>query len=437
MPPAAELAISAGRAVLVWGLQLSMIPLMIWFERKVSAYIADRTGPNRANVLGIRMAGFIHNIADVLKLLMKEDITPAGVHRFYFLIAPFIAMMISLMTFAVVPFADTLQIGDHAIRMQALNLNVGILWVFAIASFGVFGIIFAGYGANNKYSILGGLRASAQMISYELSLSLSIIGLIMMFGTLDLNAIAQQQGEFWGPTLQLGFLTLGLPKWGFIIQPVGAILFMTAVIAETNRNPFDLPEAESEIVGYHVEYSSVKFALFFMAEYVNILVASAVTVTLFFGGWQVPFVPTESLITHANTVVLVLLAKIAILSILLILPARKWHRTLQRLYTDKRKHEANFWTAVLGLQALACLGGLAFFAASPLDGTGSSVAAAVIQFLTFCGKLTFFGFAFVWVRWTLPRFRYDQLMGLGWKGMLPLAIANLFITAILVLLFDL
>ncbi|MEZ4655722.1 MAG: NADH-quinone oxidoreductase subunit H [Candidatus Eisenbacteria bacterium] len=165
MSPLADLAISFGRAFLIWMIPLSMIPVMIWFERKISAYIADRTGPNRAHILGVRMGGFIHNFADVMKLVMKEDITPGNVHKFYFLLAPFISMAVALMTMSVVPFADVLRIGEHAIPMQALRLNVGILWVFSIASFGVFGIIFAGYGANSKYSILGGLRASAQMIS--------------------------------------------------------------------------------------------------------------------------------------------------------------------------------------------------------------------------------------------------------------------------------
>lgn len=429
MSPVVEMSIAAGRAALVWMIPLALLPLMIWAERKVSAYMHDRTGPNRAQILGIRAGGVVHTLADVLKLVMKEDITPTHVHRFYFLLAPFIAMMVSLMTFAVIPFADVLHLGENAIRMQALHLNVGVLWIFSIASFGVFGIIFAGYGANNKYSILGGLRASAQMISYELSLSLSILGLIMMAGTLDLNEIVRMQGEFF----QLG--PIPIPKWGVLLQPLGAVIFMTAVIAETNRNPFDLPEAESEIVGYHVEYSSIKFALFFMAEYVNITVASALVATLFFGGWQVPFLDTETLIANAQQVVLGMLGGMALVSALLIIPTRKWNKTLARLYpNDLRKNEANFWAIVLLLHIVGALGGIGFFVANPITGTSAHVTAAVIQFLTFMGKLLFFGFAFVWVRWTLPRFRYDQLMGLGWKGMLPLALLNLFVTAALVLL---
>ena len=439
MSPVVEMSIAAGRAALVWIIPLALLPLMIWAERKVSAYMHDRTGPNRAQILGVRAGGIVHTLADVLKLVMKEDITPTHVHRFYFLLAPFVAMMVALMTFSVIPFADILHIGDNAIRMQALNLNVGVLWIFAIASFGVFGIIFAGYGANNKYSILGGLRASAQMISYELSLSLAILGIIMFAGTLDLNQIVQMQGGFVGPgtdwTIRLGFATIGLPKWGIFLQPLGAVIFMTAVIAETNRNPFDLPEAESEIVGFHVEYSSIKFALFFMAEYVNITVASALVATLFFGGWQVPFVDTASLVANAQSVVFTMLASMAVVAGLLIIPTRKWSKTLARLYpNDLRKNEANFWTIVLALHVVGALGAIGFFAANPISGNSAHVTAAIIQFLTFMGKVLFFGFAFVWVRWTLPRFRYDQLMGLGWKGMLPLALLNLFVFAALPML---
>lgn len=425
MPPVAETSLVIGRAVLVWAIPLALLPVMIWFERKISAYIADRTGPNRATILGIRMGGLIHTIADVVKLVFKEDITPANARLFYFTLAPFISMIVALMTFAVIPFADDVVWGENVIPMQALDLNVGVLWVFAIGSFGVLGIIFAGYGSNNKYSILGGIRSSAQMISYELTLSLAIIGILMIYGTLELNGMVQQQGE-----LLFGFL----PKWGVVVQPFAAILFMTAVIAETNRNPFDLPEAESEIVGYHVEYSSVKFALFFMAEYVNILVGSAVTISLFFGGWQIPWVSTEMLTANANTAAVVLLLSIFALSVVLLLPARKWHRTLQRLYTDARRHEANFWTAFLSLQALGTLLPALYLLANPLEGQATAVVAAILQFLCFMTKLIIFGFAFVWIRWTLPRFRYDQLMGLGWKGMLPLSLVNLFVTALILLL---
>ncbi len=425
MPTWAEWSIIAGRAVLIWLVQLTFIPILIWFERKASAYMQDRTGPNRAAIAGIRMGGVVHAIADVLKLVFKEDVIPARVHRFYYLLAPFIAMMVALMTFAVIPFADTLTIGGHEISMQVLHINPGLLWVFAIASFGVFGIVFAGWGANSKYPLLGGIRSSAQMISYELTLSLSVLGILMIFGTLDPNRIVQGQGKL---------LFHFLPMWGVVVQPLGALLFITAAIAETNRNPFDLPDAESEIVGYHIEYSSMKFALFFMAEYVNIVVASGLITTLFFGGWQIPWLPTEVLKAHAQTAVLAALGGLVLLSAVLLPLVRRWSGRLKRLYTDERRREGDFWTTVLLLQALVALAAAGWFFTHPLGTNGAAAATAVLQFATFIAKVTFFGFAFVWIRWTLPRFRYDQLMGLGWKGMLPLALLNILATAAVVLL---
>jgi NADH-quinone oxidoreductase subunit H len=417
--------IIAGRAALIWLIQLSFLPLLIWFERKASAYMQDRTGPNRAAILGIRMGGIVHAIADVVKLVFKEDVVPSKARRFYYFIAPFIAMMVALTTFAVIPFADTLRFGGREIPMQVLRINPGLLWVFAVASFGVFGIVFAGWGANSKYPLLGGIRSSAQLISYELSLSLSVLGILMIFGTLDLNRIVEGQGK-----LLFGFL----PMWGVIVQPLAAVLFVVAALAETNRIPFDLPDADSEIVGYHIEYSSMKFALFFMAEYVNIVVASGLITTLFFGGWQIPWLPTGTLIRHAQTVVLVALAVPVLLALVLLPAARRWARTLRRLYTDARRREADFWSVVLVLQALGAIALFGWFWTHPLGETGAAVAATILQFVTFLAKLTFFGFAFIWVRWTLPRFRYDQLMRLGWKGMLPLALANILVTGAVILL---
>jgi len=427
MSPWLDLGISAGRAVLIWGVQLSLVPILIWFERKASAYMQDRTGPNRAHILGIRLAGVIHNIADVMKLFFKEDITPTMVHKFYYLLAPFVVMMISLMTFAVIPFADTLRLDDLTIPMQVFSPNAGVLWIFAIASYGVFGVIFAGWGANNKFSLLGGIRATAQLISYELTLGLSVVGLVMMHGSLELNRMVEDQGR-----LLFGFL----PMWNVFLQPVACVLFITSVIAETNRNPFDLPEAESEIVGYHVEYSSMKFALFFMAEYANIVVAAALITTLFFGGWQVPFLSTDRLIEHAKPVLIGVLGSLALLSLVLLPAARKWSKTLKRLYTDARKVEADFWTVVLALQLVGALAAVAFVLSQDLGGFAPQIVAAAVQFLMFVTKVVFFSFFFIWIRWTVPRFRYDQLMNLGWKGMLPLAIANIFVTGVVLLVID-
>ena len=269
------------------------------------------------------------------------------------------------MTFAVVPFADALRLADRVIPMQVADLNVGILYVFAIASLGVYGIVLAGWASNNKFSFLGSVRSSAQMISYELSMGLSVLGIVMCFGSLQLDDIVRGQGE------QLFGV---IPLWGILIQPLGFLLFTIAVFAETNRLPFDLAEAETElVVGYHTEYSSMKFATFFMAEYMAMTTGAALIVALFFGGWQIPWVSSDLL---------------------------------------------NAWTASF---------------AGPTLGAWLAV---LLQFASFSLKLGFFLWLFVWVRWTVPRFRYDQLMRLGWKVMLPLALANVLVTAAVLLLVD-
>ncbi len=411
----------AGTAILVWAFELSMIPVLVWFERKASAYMQDRTGPNRAAIAGIRLGGIIHTIADVVKLVFKEDLTPPHVNRFYYSLAPFLSMMIALLTFAVIPLADDMAAGGHILHWQAVKIDAGLLWIFAIASLGVLAIILAGWGSNNRYALLGGMRATAQMVSYELSLGLSVVGILMVFQTLDLNQIVQEQGR-----LLFGFL----PMWGVLVQPLAAVLFMTAAIAECNRTPFDLSEGESEIVGYHVEYSSLKFALFFMAEYVNVVVASGITVTLFFGGWQIPWLPTETLETHARAVLLVMLAAAAVLTFVLALLSLRWSRRLKQLYKDARRREGDFWATVLFVVAALCAGGALVLVANPLTGIAPAVFARIAQLGMFIGKVVFFSFLFIWVRWTLPRFRYDQLMNLGWKSLLPLALANVAVTGV-------
>ncbi len=412
----------AGTAVVVWIFQLSMIPILVWFERKASAFMQDRTGPNRAAVAGIRLGGVIHTIADVVKLVFKEDITPAHVNRFYFNLAPFMAMTVALLTFIVIPIADSLVVGSTTLHLQALKIDAGLLWIFAVASFGVIATIFAGWGSNNHYSLLGGVRSSAQMISYELAFGMSVVGILMVFATLDLNEIVRGQGH-----LLFGFI----PMWGFVIQPLGALIFMIAAVAEVNRTPFDLPEGESEIVGYHVEYSSLKFALFFMAEYVNVVVASAFTTTLFFGGWQIPWLPTETLEAHASKVLLITCAAIAVGAVALAFVSMRWSRSLKALYTDSRRREGDIWAGVLlAVAALAAAGGILVLL-HPLEGIAPSVFARLAQAGAFFGKVVFFSFLFIWVRWTLPRFRYDQLMSLGWKNLLPLALANIALTGII------
>ena len=409
----------AGTAVLVWMVSLCMVPVMVWFERKGAAFMQDRTGPNRAAVLGIRMGGLIHTIADVVKLVFKEDVTPPQVNRFYYALAPFLSMMVALLTFIVIPIADDLQVGEHLLHWQGLKIDAGLIWIFAVTTIGTLAMILAGWGSNNRYALLGGMRAAAQMVSYELALATSVIGVLLIYGTLDLNEMIRQQGR-----LLFGFL----PMWGVVVQPLAALLFMIAAVAETNRTPFDLPEGESEIIGFHVEYSSLKFALFFMAEYVNVVVSAALTVSLFFGGWQIPWLPTPVLEANATTVLLLVCAAVAAFSILLALASARWSRRLKRLYTDTRRREGDFWTVVLLAQAALAVLVAIVVLANPLGGLGSQIFARVAQFGMFLAKMTFFAFLFIWVRWTLPRFRYDQLMSIGWKSLLPLALLNIAVT---------
>lgn len=419
-----DLCIVVGRAAAAWLLPLSLIPLLIWFERKGAAFIQDRTGPNRAAILGVRLGGIVHNFADVVKLITKEDIVPAHVNRFFFVLAPMIAMSVALLTVAVIPLADTLVIFGREIPMQAAPLNAGILYLLAISSFGVYSVVLAGWASNNSYSLLGGIRASAQMISYELTIGLSIVGIIMIFGSFDMNTIVRgQSGEL------LGFL----PKWGIFLQPIGFLLFLTSAFAETNRNPFDLPEGESEIIGYHVEYSSMKFALFFMAEYAHMAVASAVTATLFLGGWQVPYFTTQELKDNAGILVPASFALLAAAAVVVFVLSRRYARFLRREYRDLRSREGDVFTVVAALLFVAGAAGAALTLAGPLPAWAPPLFAVVAQLGSFSAKLLVLTFLFVWVRWTLPRFRYDQLMSLGWKAMIPLALANVIVTAFAIL----
>jgi NADH:ubiquinone oxidoreductase subunit 1 (chain H) len=394
---------------------MQIIPFLIWLERKGAAYIQDRRGPNRASIAGIRLGGLIHSLADVVKLIFKEDIFPTQANKFIYALAPFLSMAVAATTFAVIPWAASLEIGGKLFSLQAVDLNVGILYIFSIASLGVYGLMLAGWGSNNKYSLLGGLRSSAQLISYELTLSLAVLGVLILAGSVELGEIVANQGP-------------NLLHWNFIRQPLGFVLFLIAAFAETNRLPFDLPEAEAELVaGYHVEYSSLKFALFFMAEYANMIIASALISALFFGGWQIPFVPTETLRAHAQAVLYYGVIGFGAFSIVVgWLLVRKKHKIH---YHDARDRE----TVVLGLPAILMgmilLAGQLIHGPFALNDLGAQVVPAVLQFGVFLLKILFFCWVFIWVRWTLPRFRYDQLMKLGWKVMLPAALANLVVTA--------
>lgn len=398
---------------------VSLIPFLIWVERKGSAYIQDRPGPNRAGIQGMRIGGLLHSLADAIKLLTKEEITPSHVYKPFFLLAPMVAVFVALVTFLVIPFAAPLTLGETAFTFQAANLNVGILYILAISSLGVYGVMLAGWSSNNKYALLGGVRSSAQMISYELSLGLSILAVLMMAGTFELNAIVEKQGHLvW--------------TWNFVLQPLACLIFVVSVFAETNRAPFDLPEGESELVaGYHVEYSAMKFALFFMAEYAHMIIASALIATLFLGGWQVPFVSTEMLRQNADSLLLYSIIGIAIF--LLLLGLFLISRFRKGTYGDKRDYEVLVFGAPAVIASVAIGIFLVVMGPIHLNETASQWFAAIVQIGNFLFKVLFLCWVFVWVRWTLPRFRYDHLMNLGWKVLLPLSLVNVLVTAVVML----
>lgn len=346
-----------GKAAFVAILMLQIAPIMAWVERRGSALMQNRLGPNRVGPLGL-----IQSLADAVRFLFKEDFVPAHVEKFYFLMAPLVALVPTFMTFAVIPIAGPIALSDRVLSFQVADLNVGLLYVFSIASLGVYSIIMGGWSSNNKYALLGSLRSSAQMISYELSMGLSIIGIIMIFSSVHLMDITMGQGQTW---FQLG--PIAVPRWGIFVQPLGFLIFLISIFAETNRLPFDLPEGESEIVaGYHLEYGSMKFALFMMAEYNNMFVGSAMLASLYFGGWQ----PLPGMM---------------------------------------------FVLDLLGI-----------------SGGAYDWARVGIEAASFFMKVLFFMWFFVWVRWTLPRFRYDQLMDLGWKVLLPLSLFNVMATGALI-----
>jgi NADH-quinone oxidoreductase subunit H len=359
LPYAWDLVRMGGMLVIILGLAGPLT----WVERRQSAMIQDRVGPNRASlhIFGkeYRAFGLLHPLADVIKLLTKEDTINIRADRFLYNLAPFISLIPALVTFAVIPFGPDVMIDGKAYPLQVARLDSGILYMFAISSLAVFGVTLAGYASASKLAMMGGLRASAQMISYEVTMGMSIMGLVLYYGTLEPYAMVVAQGELIG-----GWL----PSWGIFVQPLAFILFLTAAIAENKRIPFDLAEGESEIVGYFVEYSGMKFGMFFMAEYIEVIVIAGMVTTLFFGGWQVPFLLD---------------------------------------------------------------GGFSFPWGSAIS--LSPVVVTLLRIGAFVGKILFFCWFQLMIRWTLPRFRYDQVMTLGWRKLLPLSIANMVVTAALVL----
>jgi NADH-quinone oxidoreductase subunit H len=370
-----DIGIVAIKAFLVIFMVLNLAGVLGWIERKGSALIQDRIGANRASIFGFAGLGLVNTlIADPLKFLTKEDFIPPAGDRFLHTLAPCLALFPALVTFAVIPFGDVLQIGERVINLQVANLNVGILYLFAMTSLGVYGIVIGAWASNNKFSLLGGVRGSAQMISYEVALGLSVIGILMVYGTLDLQEMARSQGHLIRDLLpeSTGFLNAlvgWLPAWGIFLQPLAFLLFFTAAMAETRRIPFDLPEAESELVaGSHVEYSGGKFLMFFAAEFAEIVTVAGLVTTLFFGGWQVPYLMRNG------------------------------------FYFP--------WGGTLPLAHLTVV---------------------MLQVGAFTLKVLFFCWLQILVRWSLPRFRYDQVMRLGWKMLLPAALVNVVITALVIL----
>ena len=331
-------------------------PVLTWVERKQSALMQDRIGANRADIMGFTVLGLFHIIADALKMFTKEDFIPDGANKVLHTISPIIALVPALLTFAVVPFGGQYTLFDTEVNLVISDLDVGLLFVFAIASLATYGYVIAGWSSNNNWSLLGSMRTASQMISYEVTMGLTIIGVLMVYESMKLTEIGAIQENFW--------------MWGIFLQPLGFIMFLTASIAENKRIPFDAPEAESELVaGYFTEYSGLKFGMFFMAEFIEMVTIGAIMTILFLGAWHISFLTTATLLS---------------------------------------------WFDFLGT-------------------TGSNLVVMLIHVGVFFAKVCFFIYLQMIIRWTLPRFRYDQIMKLGWKILLPLSLANILVTGLVIL----
>jgi len=406
---------------------ISSVPIMVWLERRVAGLIQDRLGPNRCNVYGVRLAGLVQGVADMIKLLFKEEYLPGHIKekKIYF-IAPAVVFASAYLTFTVIPFADTITIESKTYLFQAMPVELGILWFLAFAGLSVYGIILAGWASHNKYGLLGALRASAQVISYEAAMGLSIISMVILYGSVYLNDIVSAQGG-----LLFGFI----PAWGVVMQPLAALLFIVTAFAETNRAPFDSAEGESEIVaGYHTEYGSMRFALFFMGEYMAMTASSALIVVLFFGGYHIPWLDTESL---RGSIKEVSFAIMAATPLFLFLFYRWAKRNTSGPHPCKAAHQNSERKVAIGLIAIVFVlveSVFGYLIYSGFGGFSAQITASVLQIATFLIKLLVINFLFIWVRWTLPRFRYDQLQTLGWYILLPLALLNIFITGLIVVL---
>jgi NADH-quinone oxidoreductase subunit H len=390
------LLLSLIKAAVIAFVLLTTLAYLQWIERKVIGHIQLRVGPYRVGPHGL-----LQPLADVVKLITKEGVLPSHVNKFFYLLAPFIAVVLALISIAVIPFGPQITIGPVTTWMQLTDLNIGILFVLAVSSVGVYGVALGGWASNNKYSLLGGLRSSAQMISYELPLALAIAAPLLLANTLSFREMVDYQSGYW-----LGFI----PRWNVFPEIVGFCIFVIAGFAETNRVPFDLPEAENELVaGFHTEYSSMSFAAFFMAEYANMVTVTAVATLLFLGGWQPPF--PEPYSNFIPIIIFVLGGLIAVFHGLH--PARRMDRF------------------TLPATGLVFLGIAALFGISFLVPVLKTILMALFWF---CGKIGLLLFLFIWVRGTLPRFRYDQLMRFAWIVLFPLAMVNLLATGLVVAL---
>ncbi|NPA73302.1 MAG: NADH-quinone oxidoreductase subunit H [Epsilonproteobacteria bacterium] len=404
-------------------LALGGVPVLVWLERRVAGFIQDRSGPNRCHIAGFRLGGLIQSFADMLKLVFKEDIVPSHIkYKFYFSLAPTIILFASLLTFSVIPFADKIVLDGVTYSFQALPVSLGIVWFLAFAGLSVYGIILAGWSSDNKYSLLGGLRASASTISYEPVMALSVIAMLIVYGSIDLNdMVAKQSGTIFG----------FLPSWGIFLQPLAAIVFIVAAFAEANRTPFDLAEGESEIVGgYHTEYGAMKFGLFFVGEYVAMSVSSAVIVTMFFGGYNLPWLSSEYLRGHIEFFSIALLILLPLSSYFFVKWMYKNNRWKKK--SDIRNKESAVIKKVVIALNIAIILALLYFGVLNNSVYSASVMGVIFQFGVFVTKLFMMNLVYIWVRWTLPRFRYDQLQMLCWKYLLPISMANVFVTALAV-----
>jgi NADH-quinone oxidoreductase subunit H len=390
------LVVSLVKIVILLFLTLTTLAYLTWFERKVVAHIQSRWGPYYVGAHGL-----LQPLADGVKFLFKEDVTPPGADKVLYILAPFLALTLAITTLALIPFGPaTIYIFGQPTQLVIANVDVGLLFLFAITSLGVYGVALAGWSSNSKYPLLGGLRSSAQMISYEVSMTFSVVGVLLLAGSFSFNELIEHQRGYYH---YLPFI----PRWHVFPQFVGFLCYITAAIAETNRVPFDLPEAETELVaGFHTEYSSFKFAMFFMAEYANMITVSCLATILFFGGWLSLFPDSW---TWTNFVPGALLLLTGIYTA---------YDTVMNMRGIARIQFAVVTLLALGLGVLCLLPGVMPMVQGPF---------------WFLAKVLAFLFFYVWTRGTLPRFRYDQLMSFGWKLLLPVSLLNLVVTALCII----